>query len=264
MPFPKKGRVIFAKNPLTDVICQLRFPSILKIDTEVPAKFQDKIRDVFPNFTESSAIKIEPTPDPDENIPAELVRKLIKTTSAKNYEFSTDDGNWKVNLTRDFIAFTSKKYEKWESFKEKLALPLNSFIDIYNASHFSRIGLRYIDVIERSLLGLENDKWRDLLNLSLLGLLSDKDIGDDVQNFESTYNIALPNDKGVVRILTRFVLHRDSGEQCYRIDSDFFETEKTSIDNVLTKLEFFNKQASKLIQWSISEKLSNAMEPQSL
>ena len=56
MPFPKKDRIIFTKNPLTDVICQLRFPSILKIDTEVPAKFQDKIRDVFPNFTESSAI----------------------------------------------------------------------------------------------------------------------------------------------------------------------------------------------------------------
>jgi len=264
MPFPKKDRIIFAKNPLTDVICQLRFPSILRIDTEVPAKFQDKIRDVFPNFTESSAIRIEPTLDPDENIPPELVQKLIKTQSTKNYEFSTDDGNWNVNLTRDFIALSSKKYENWESFKEKLELPFKSFIDIYNPSHFSRIGLRYIDVIDRSLLGLENDKWRDLLNLSLLGLLSDKDIGDDVQNFESTYSIALPNDKGVVRILTRFALHRDSGEKCYTIDSDFFKTETTSIDNVLTELDFFNKQASKLIQWSISEKLSNAMEPQSL
>ena len=48
MPFPEATRVIYHKNPLTDVICQLRFPPILKIDSEIPSLFQDTIREQYP------------------------------------------------------------------------------------------------------------------------------------------------------------------------------------------------------------------------
>ena len=47
MPFPDAKRIIFRKNPLTEVVCQLRFPPILKIDAEVPANFQEAIRTEF-------------------------------------------------------------------------------------------------------------------------------------------------------------------------------------------------------------------------
>ena len=59
MPFPEAKRIIYRKNPLDQVICQLRFPPILKIDAEVPAKFQDRIRGDFPNLSDSLEIKVE-------------------------------------------------------------------------------------------------------------------------------------------------------------------------------------------------------------
>ena len=44
MPFPVTKRIIYKKNPLVEVICQLRFPPILSIDTEIPARFQGAIK----------------------------------------------------------------------------------------------------------------------------------------------------------------------------------------------------------------------------
>jgi uncharacterized protein (TIGR04255 family) len=45
MTFPEDSpRVIYGRNPLEQVICQIRFPTILKIDTELPAAFQEQIR----------------------------------------------------------------------------------------------------------------------------------------------------------------------------------------------------------------------------
>lgn len=44
MLFPPTQRVIYHKNPLVEVVCQLRFPTILKIDAEIPVAFQEAVR----------------------------------------------------------------------------------------------------------------------------------------------------------------------------------------------------------------------------
>ena len=56
MPFPEVDRVIYTTNPLDREICQLRFPPILKIDTEIPSQFQDKLRSEYPNLSESKEV----------------------------------------------------------------------------------------------------------------------------------------------------------------------------------------------------------------
>ena len=52
MSFPDTPRVIYNKNPLAEVICQLRFPSILLIDAGLPAGFQERIRAMYPLFAD--------------------------------------------------------------------------------------------------------------------------------------------------------------------------------------------------------------------
>ena len=43
-------RFIYEKNQLVEVICQLRFPAILSIDSETPAAFQEKVRARYPRY----------------------------------------------------------------------------------------------------------------------------------------------------------------------------------------------------------------------
>jgi uncharacterized protein (TIGR04255 family) len=263
MPFPEKSRVIFRNNPLEQVICQLRFPPILKIDAEIPADFQERIRHQFPIFSESTELSVGQF-EKDTPTPPEIFQNMIKPSEIKNYAFSSEDKIWRINLTRTFIALTSKKYERWEQFKEKLTIPLKALFDIYTPSYFTRIGLRYVDVIKRKELGLEGVSWRDLLNPYLLGMLGSEEIGDFVENFENTYEMSLSDKKSFARINTKFVKAKDSGEVCYVIDTDFFNSHKTSIDDAFKKLDYFTIRGSRLIQWCISDQLFEAMGPEKI
>ena len=255
MLLPEVKRVIYKKNPLDRVICQLRFPPILRIDAETPVEFQDRVRKEFPYYSEKNELTMGLPSRVREQIPRELL-------GTKNHEFSSEDGQWKINLTRTFIALSTDRYEVWEDFKKKLEMPLTTLINVYSPSHFSRIGLRYRDVIQRSVLGLDDVSWTELLQPQILGVLVDSKIGGSVQNSESVYVISLSDGESAVRVSTQLTRDRNSDEICYVIDSDFFNAKKTSANDVIGRLDYFNKHASRLFQWCITERLHKSMEPQ--
>ena len=263
MPFPELKRVLYRKNPLYQVICQLRFPPILRIDAEIPANFQERVRRHFPNFAETSW-NVEAPPDLKGLIPPEFIQQALQLSNTKNYEFSSEDGQWKINLTRTFVALSTKQYERWEQFKDKLQIPLDALVEVYSPDDFSRVGLRYVDIIRRSALNLGDVHWDELLQPYILGLLGSPGVGTYVKNFESKYEVGLSDGESMVQIITRFVGAEDNGEICYIIDSDFYNVRKTKIDSVMERLDYFNVRASRLIQWCISERLHQAMEPQPL
>lgn len=260
--FPEITRVVYKINPLDNVICQLRFPPILKIDTEVPSDFQDKIRSYYPSLSESSELTFETSPNIEEQMPADAIKQMLKSPGIKNYEFSSEDGKWKVNLTRNFMSLSTKQYHRWEEFKEKLQLPLETLVSIYSPSYFTRVGLRYVDVIRRSKLGLADIDWKELINEHILGLLAVSGVGEAARGFQSIYEVKLEDSN--IRISTRTVKSIDSDEVCFMIDSDFFNTNKLELEEALKKLDFFNNHASRLIRWCIKDRLHKAMEPQEL
>ena len=129
-------------------------------------------------------------------------------------------------MTRTFIALSTDKYEVWADFKKKFEIPLTALINVYSPSHFSRIGLRYRDVIQQSILGLNSVSWTDLLQPQILGILVDSEIGGSVQNLESVYEISLPDGESAVRVSNQLTRDRNRDEVCHVIDSDFFKAKK--------------------------------------
>lgn len=264
MPFPEMKRIIYRQNPLDQVICQLRFPPILRIDAEIPADFQDRIRKNFPNLTEVTDYSPDTLQAFQRQVSIETMTQYLRSFNSHNYEFSSEDSIWKVNLTRTFLALTTGRYTRWETFKEKLRGPFEALLAIYQPTSFTRIGLRYIDVIRRSELGLDGVGWQELLQPYILGLLGAPIVGHHIQTHESSDEIALSDHESMVRVVTRFVEHRVSREQCFMIDSDFHTTKKVDITETIDKLDFFNTRASRLIQWCITDRLHTAMEPETL
>lgn len=263
MPFPENKRILYKKNPLDRVICQLRFPAILRIETEIPSEFQEKIRRNFPNFLEKSEVKVEMPMNVSGQVGSDFPVQLTPKAS-KNYEFSSENEEWTFNLTRSFIALTTSNYTRWEQFKEILSKPLQAFVDIYAPEHLPRIGLRYIDIIKRSKLGLEGVSWNELLQPYVLGMLSTDTVGKNIEGYESKNEIKLEDGTSVVRIITSLIQDAETEEICFLIDSDFFTTTKTKIDQAIDKLDYFNARGSRLIQWCITERLHTAMEPELL
>lgn len=264
MPFPEAPRVIYKKNPLDRVICQFRFPPILKIETEVPAKFQEDIRVEFPEFKEKLETALPMPKGIHLEIPMEVLRQVVPS-STKNYEFESGDGVWRINLTRTFLALTCTKYERRSLFQEKLARPLKSLIEIYKPAYFSRVGLRYIDIIRRSVLGLDKVAWKELLQPHILGLLgTPDDVSQNIQNLEAKYEIRLEDGSSMARIVIGLVDWPERNEECFMIDTDFFNTGKIATPDVMGKLDYFHTRGSRLIQWLITERLHKAMDPEEL
>ena len=111
--FSSESRCIYRSNPLAEVICQLRFPEILTIETNLPAQFQEEIRDEYPQYSarkEAAAPKLSGTPG---NL------SLQKQEPTTNYQFVSEDGIWRVNLTSKFISLACTKYVRWEEFAKK-------------------------------------------------------------------------------------------------------------------------------------------------
>ncbi len=170
--FSNEPRCIYRRNQLGEVICQLRFPEILSIETELPAQFQEAIRDSFPIYMVQKEL---PAPKLT-GLPGNL--QLEKQQPTNNHQFAAADGSWRVNLTSKFISFACSRYTCWEDFARKLDQPLAAFIQIYRPAHFERIGLRYFNFISRKALQLESTPYRELFTAKYLGILEDAQVAE--------------------------------------------------------------------------------------
>ena len=257
--FSDKERCIYRNNPLGEVICQIRFPEILKIGTELPAAFQDAIRDEFPRYSsrmEAPAPKITGIPG---NLTLENQPKTV------NYQFLSEDGIWRVNLTSRFISLACSRYTGWEDFAKKLDKPLAAFIRVYKPAYFERVGLRYINFISRKSLDLEGIPFRELITPSYLGLLSDEDVTENGMG-RCAVDAELP-----IRGGCRIKLHAGPGivkrgnqqdnEVKFVLDLDLFMPGKVPVNYAAGALQTLHSQAWPIFRDAITEKLHDALDP---
>ena len=257
--FSTKDRCHYRSNQIAEVICQLRFPEILSIGTTAPAAFQDAIRDEFPQF-----IRRQDLPAPKiTGMPGHL--SLENQPGVINYQFSSADGAWRVNLTSRFISLTCNRYSSWEDFAKKLDKPLAAFIQIYKPAYFERIGLRYLNFISRYELGLEGVPFSQLIAPCYLGPLME----EDVQEANSTRcNIdAELNIRGGCRLKVHagpgFVKKNGKSDQEVKFifDQDLFMPGQLPVNLSAGALQTLHAQAWSIFRGAITDQLHNAMDP---
>lgn len=155
MLFSNRPRARYQNAPAHEVICQLRFPTILTINAAEPADFQEAIRAEFPQYARRQDV----TPPKLTGLGGPNVQ-VQQQPPVTNYHFLSADGAWKLNLTKDFIALSTLRYPGWEDFARQLDKPLAAFIKLYKPAYFQRVGLRYVNIFSRAKLGLEGTPWR--------------------------------------------------------------------------------------------------------
>jgi uncharacterized protein (TIGR04255 family) len=238
-------RCVYARNPLAEVICQLRFPEILSIETELPAAFQEHIRDVFPRFAQRK-----------EGLPGK---------QTNNYQFTTADGNVRVNLTSKFISLACTKYTCWEDFAGKLDKPLAAFIQIYKPAYFERVGLRYVNFISRGELGIPTIPFRDLIEPCYLGLLSQDDLPENACTRSSL------DTEVAIRGGCRVKIHTGPGmvqrgaqkdtEVKFIFDQDLYMPGQVPVNLSAGALQTLHSQAFSIFRGAITDQLHDALEP---
>jgi len=265
VPFPLTDRAVYANNPLEEVICQLRFPPILKIGVEPPAAFQERIRKRYPLY-EHDAGGAPEIPRTIANLLEELrVPNPIVGFTTPRHKFSTADDKRSVVLTNDFLALTEKGYERWERLRDEIHFSEQQFRDEYAPEFYTRVGLRYRDRILRSKLGLENVGWHDLLNHELTGLLGDERFAGLIRSARAEVELTLPNLEDA-RLNLRYGLQppRNEQEASYVIDADLYVHGRYKTEYAFKILDNFHTIAGNLFRWAISGRLRDALGPRRL
>lgn len=252
--FSTEKRCRYAQPQLAEVICQLRFPEILTIQANVPAEFQDAIRDQFPIYLRR------------QELPGN--GQLVKKEPVINHQFATADGTWRVNLTSRFISLTCSKYTRWEDFAAHLDKPLAAFIQIYKPAPFERIGLRYLNFISRYQLGLEGIPFSQLIQPCYLGPLAEEDVPEQGVS-RNTIDCEM-----AIRGGCRVKIHAGPGkvkrgtkedpEIKFIFDQDLYMNGPLQLNLVAGALQTLHSQADSIFRGAITEKLHEAMEPESL
>lgn len=255
MLFSEYDRYQYAKPPLVEVICQLRFPTILSIGAKEPAEFQEAIRHHFPRYSAQQEqlppkVTAGPTPSVEPQPPI------------TNYHFVSEDGLWKLNLTSGFIALSTLRYQRWEDFATRLDKPLAKFIELYQPAFFERVGLRYVNAFSRRVLGLEDSLWDDLIQPAYLGVLGEPDVTEgDVTKCSVDVEANLQGD-------CRLKLHAGPGllgggkndpEVKFILDGDFSTSGSLSPDAIPAKLEDMHRYAVRLFRGAITAETHTAM-----
>ena len=255
--FSKEPRCIYEHNCLGEVICQLRFPEILSIETELPSKFQDAIRAEFPRYSvrrEKSAPRLTGAPG---------AMQLQPQTETNNYQFASDDGLWRVNLTSKFISLATNRYSCWEEFAAKLDKPLAAFIQVYQPACFDRVGLRYLNFISRKKLELEDVPFCELFEPAYLGILGEEDMT------EGAITRSGVDAEFAIRGGCRAKLHAGPGkvsingkqdeEVKFIFDLDLFLNSKVPVNLSAGALQTLHSQSYGIFRGAITDRLHDAM-----
>ena len=258
MLFAPYERCQYARPPLVEVICQLRFPTILNIGVQAPAAFQEAVRRDFPQYSVRQ-----------EQLPPKMVRKgnavaLEAQKPITNYAFLSADNRWKLNLTQDFISLSTVAYQRWEDFATRLDQPLAQFIQLYQPAYFQRIGLRYVNAVSRKRLRLEGRLWDDLIQSQYIGILGEPDV-DEVEITKCSLDVESPLVGGC-----HMKLHAGPGllgsgrtdkEVKFILDGDFSASGQLGADAVPEKLEQLHRYAVCFFQGAVTRELQDAMGP---
>lgn len=264
MPFPESPRVVYKKNPLTEVICQLRFPTILRIGTGQLADFQDRIRREYPLYSvQEPSMEFLPLPKDLSGILEQL--NLPKPPIPTVHKFSTKDSRRFISLSQDFLALTEQAYVRWEAFRREIQIAENALREVYEPAFYSRIGLRYRNVISRGNLGLDGAKWKDLLKPHIVAELGDNEVSGAILMIQTQSIIRTPEvPGGQVRLIHGLTKPAGSNEECYVIDADFAVEQKEGLNEPFGVLDKFNRLVGRLFRWAITDTLHNALEPEAI
>lgn len=245
---PQYDDEVFERNPLVSVICQLRFHPILKIGERV-ADFQDDVRAGFPGFAEATANML--------NVQVEAGGFEVK--KEQQYIFRKPDDSSTMTLTTNSLAIENHRHLDRAQLFSDVAMAASALALHYKPVSLTRVGLRYINLLDREMIGrtLGRDlAWDELVTPGFLRLPSDLAELDSMLFFSEV--------RGPVRqtgalTLRHGVMKDGDGAARFRFDMDRYAEGNVEIDDVSSLLEEFGRDLFSLFKTAMGPALTEWM-----
>ncbi len=158
-PFgPSVDEVPLTRAPLVNVIAQVRFPAVMKIeaDSGFVATFQEAIRKDYPILRPERQLGVMIGPGGVQPQDAGTI-----------WRFETKDPDaWQVTLAPTFVSLSAKRYTRRSDLLARLTVVLHALEGWLHPTVCDRIGVRYVDRVAGDQLG----RLGDLVRPEILGV----------------------------------------------------------------------------------------------
>ena len=161
-PFgPPAQEMPLIRAPLVNVIAQVRFPAVMKIeDSAFVANFQETIRKDYPILRPERQLGVLIGPGGVQPHDAGTV-----------WRFETKDPDaWQVTLAPTFVSLSAKRYTRRSDLLARLTVVLHALEGWLQPHVCDRIGIRYVDRVT----GEQLDRISTLVRPEILGVAGDE------------------------------------------------------------------------------------------
>jgi uncharacterized protein (TIGR04255 family) len=234
---PHVESVRYTRNFIKTVVCELRFPTLLDLEMAPPAKLQAALRKEFPIYDKQKSVDVS-------------VGNSVSSENA--YYFRTVKGDWTVGLRSSSLSVETHAYTEFSDFYDRLDRVLNAAEKIIDTDFFTRVGLRYINVVPVVM----SDGLNEWINPGLIGALSDNVFGD-IEQYASELQGSTDSGKYSLRQALKY---RSEGKAEYVLDYDFFQ-ENVKLVDTLGLVSEFNKINFSLFHYCLGTKAIEFLGP---
>ena len=251
-------RVVYEKNPLVEVLCQVRFGELIAFNNGQVHEFHKRVSDLYPLADVFEGLEF-----PFVAPVAQVTAAVAQPKKATQFTFSDVDLSWQAGCSSTMLSLTCRKYESWSNFSPKLDELLKQFFSVFEPKMVTRNGLRFKNVVDQNLLGTDFEPLSELIAAPVNGLLGSNWFDEkSFQQSQSQYQASL----GAVNVILNFGLIQDhENNKGYLIDADCF-----TADKMAATTQYITDQVNKLhnctgpiFRQCITDKLHNLLRPKS-
>lgn len=240
--FPAAVEIPLSSPPLDEVVCQVRYPPILRISQEEPAHFQELIRKRFPEFDKQQPLQIKLAPPGNSSESSVELRPII-------YQFTNAANKSQAVLSSTFYAVSTTKYNSWRSFLEDLKTVHEAVINTYQPAYATRVGLRYINRLTAENTGTTTrEELLSMVRSELTAVLHGR-VWDDVSEMIGVVSF---NDSPA-QLNVRFGYEVKEKAPTFLVDFDYFEEGQIDLNEVLTRCDRYHEAIYQAFRWMVKD-----------
>lgn len=241
----------YKKNFVKQVIFRLDYKRINSMNLSEKGAFFEKLKSKFPKFNElkNQSFELE-TATNLENFNFKRDQKI-------GWEFLSDDGLNRIVVDPDHVICETTNYVSFDSFRENIKFLLETVFQSHETTSFSRLGLRYVNIIELN-KGNPLD-WEGFISEKLLV------VGDNFYNKlnKTMHLLEYKNEECALRFqygIFNSEYPAPIARKEFVLDFDCYTLNIKNLDSALTISNNFHGTIKSLFEKSIGPKLRGVMK----
>jgi uncharacterized protein (TIGR04255 family) len=213
----------------------------LRIVSEQPVDFQERIRARFPQIEVEKGLLVQGDPLSEKPLSAKAEPQIFR--------FGSQDGNTIASLGLNFYALSTTAYTHWPEFLELVVFLNQVTSEVYKLPYATRIGLRYINhlTFENTKVSSVGELW-DIARPEITAMLR-CECWDDPVGMSHQLRLAGEGDEKLT-LRTGFTGGQDP---VFLLDFDYYVEGRILLDGLSELCERYHDVIYRAFRWCIQD-----------